>query len=37
MRRCKIDRHKSVRTTEIYTYVTNFAKTKIVSPLDNWN
>ena len=27
--------HKSSRTTEIYTHVTNFAKTKIVSPLDN--
>jgi len=26
---------KNSRTTEIYTHVTNLAKTKIVSPLDN--
>ena len=29
--------HKSSRTTEIYTHVTNVAKNKIVSPLDNLN
>lgn len=27
--------HKSSRTTEIYTHVTQTAKNKIVSPLDN--
>ena len=27
--------HKSTRTTEIYTHVSNVAKNKIVSPLDN--
>lgn len=29
--------HKSSKTTEIYTHVTNVAKHKIVSPLDNLN
>ncbi len=29
--------HKSSRTTEIYTHVTNVAKNKIISPLDNLN
>jgi len=29
--------HKSTRTTEIYTHVSNVAKNKIVSPLDNLN
>jgi len=28
-------RHKSSRTTEIYTHITHTAKNKIVSPLDN--
>ena len=35
MRECRIDRHRSSRITEIYTHITNLAKTKIVSPLDN--
>jgi site-specific recombinase XerD len=29
--------HKSTRTTEIYTHVSNVAKNKIVSPLGNLN
>ena len=29
--------HRSTRTTEIYTHVSNVAKNKIVSPLDNLN
>jgi site-specific recombinase XerD len=29
--------HKSTRTPEIYTHVSNVAKNKIVSPLDNLN
>jgi len=31
----KILGHKSSKTTEIYTHVSNVAKNKIVSPFDN--